>query len=576
MKRLTYLILLLLFIASCSKPKEVTFKFIETTDLHGSIFPYDFVRDDSTDHSLAQISHYVKQQRKNHSQTVILLDNGDMLQGSPTVYYYNFIDTTDEHIMARIFNYMNYDAATVGNHDIEAGHKVYDRVRNEFDFPWLSANAVSTSNGEPYFQPYVIIKRNGVKIAILGLTTPGIPHWLPPVLYKGMKFEDMVQTARKWIKIIKEQENPDFIVGLFHAGHDYTYGGEDSTQCCNENASVLIAKNVPGFDLIFIGHDHDAWIDTVVNVKGDTVIVIDGASHARYIGQATVKLKWNNDTKTYDKKIIPQLIPTDTIPVDKQFMETFASDYQKIKKYVSDTIGYLTQSLDGRKAYFGDNKFMDFIHNAQLQISGAQISFAAPLSFRAYLDSGAVTVGEMFRLYRYENMLYTMRLKGSEIDRYLEYSVSHWFNTMHSPEDHLLLFKDGTTRFKYKYYNFDSGEGIIYTVDLTKPDGQKVEITGLTNGQPFDTTAWYTVAINSYRGNGGGGLLTQGAGIPHDSLQARIIKSTDKDIRYYIMQIFRQQHTITPTVNHNWKLLPEDWTQQAAKRDWQLLFGDNR
>ncbi len=575
MKRLLYLIFMALLAFSCSKPKNITLTILETTDLHGSIFPYDFVNGQPTDHSLAQVSTYIKQLRHNPKQPVILLDNGDMLQGSPTVYYYNFIDTTGEHIMAQIFNYLNYDAATIGNHDIEAGHKVYDKIRTQFDFPWLAANVVRTDNGEPYFTPYVILKRGNVKIAVLGLTTPGVPHWLPPNLYSGMKFEDMVQSAKKWMKIIKEKEQPDLVVGLFHSGHDYTYGGGDSSQCCNENASLLVAEKVPGFDVIFIGHDHDVWMDTVVNVAGDTVYIIDPGSHARYIGQATVKLIWDKKSKTYKKHITPALIAVDTIPVDTAYMQKFDEAYKKILNYVNDTIGYLTEALDGRKAYFGDNKFVDFIHKVQLDVSGAQISFAAPLSFRAYLDSGAVTVGELFKLYRYENMLYTMRLKGSEIDRYLEYSVSHWFNTMHGPQDHLLLFKPGTNRLKYRYYNFDSGEGIVYTVDLTKPDGDKVEIQSLTNGQPFDTAAWYTVAINSYRGNGGGGLLTKGAGIPHDSLQSRLIKSTDKDIRYYIMQYIENKHTITPTVNHNWHLEPAQWVEKAEKRDWEILFGND-
>ena len=574
MKRLAYFLLLVFLFFSCNRPKDITIKILETTDLHGSIFPYNFVDNDSTNHSLAQISSHIKFLRSKPGQIVVLLDNGDILQGSPSVYYYNFIDTQDVHIMARMFNYLNYDAGTVGNHDIEAGHKVYDRLVKEFDFPWLSANTIRNDNGQPYFKPYTIINRGGIKIAVLGLTTPGIPNWLPPVLYKGMHFEDMIKTARKWIKIIKQKEQPDLIIGLFHAGHDYRYGGEDSTTCCNENASVLVARNVPGFDIVLIGHDHDVWSDTIVNIAGDTVFIIDPGSHARFLGQITVKLHWNKKQKKYIKHaIIPQILAVDTMPVDSDFMKKFQKDFDKIKKYVSDTVGVLLQPLDGRKAFFGDSKFVDFIHSVQLKTSGAQISFAAPLSFDAYLDSGAVTVGQLFKLYKYENMLYTMRMKGSEIDKYLEFSVSHWFNTMHSPDDHLLRFKPNSNRLQYKYYNFDNAEGINYTVDLTKPDGQKVTITSLSNGQKFDTAAWYTVAVNSYRGNGGGGLMTRGAGIPHDSLQARIIHSTDRDIRFYIMKTFQQQRFIMPSVDYNWTLQPQDWVKTAAQRDWQILFG---
>ncbi len=574
MRRTWYiLIAALLFLFSCSHPKQVTLTFLETTDLHGSIFPYDFVRGDTVHHSLAQISTYIKEQRKNKAQNVILIDNGDILQGSPVVYYYNYIDTSDTHIMAQVFNFLNYDVAVVGNHDIEAGHKVYDKLRKEFNFPWLSANTVDVKTGKPYFKPYVILKRGGLKIAILGLTTPGIPHWLPPNLYSGMRFEDMIKTARKWVKIIKQKEHPDILIGSFHSGHDYTYENQDSTTCCNDNASVLVAEEVPGFDFIFIGHDHDLWMDTVVNVAGDTVYIIDPASHAKYIGQMKVTLTWNKKLGKYVKHFEPAVIKVDTIPVDEEFMNKFRPVFEKVKKYVSDTVGYLAEPLDGKQAFFGDSKFVDFIHKVQLNVTGAQISFAAPLSFRAYLDSGAVTVGKLFGLYRFTNMLYEMRMRGSEIHKYLEYSVSHWFNTMHSPDDHLLKFKPGTNRLMYKFYNFDDAEGINYTVDLTKPDGHKVTITGLSNGQPFDSTAWYTVAVNSYRGNGGGGLMTAGAGIPHDSLRARIIKSTDKDVRYYIMQTFEKSKVIVPSVDNNWTLQPKDWVEKAKKRDWDILFG---
>ncbi len=569
------LILLLLFVSACQrKHADLTVNILQTTDVHGQLFPYNFVYNDTSDHSLAQVYTYVKKVRANTGQATILLDNGDLIQGDPSVYYYNFIDTTETHLVSRMFNYMGYDAATIGNHDIEAGHNVYDRLVKEFDFPWLSANAVSTTTGKPYFQPYVLLRRGDVKIAILGLTTPGIPNWLPPVLYKGMRFEDMIKTARHWVKIIKEKEKPDLIIGLFHSGHDWTYGNKDSSDCCNENASLLIAKKVPGFDVIFIGHDHDVFMQYVKTDWGDSVLVIDPGSKARYVGHATIKLTWDPDKKAYKKIITGKIVATDTLKPDPYFMKKFWPDFIKVKKYVSDTIGILTDTLDGRKAYFGDNAFIDLIHHVQQEISGAQLSFAAPLGYKAIIPAGSVTVGQMFALYRYENMLYTMRLKGSEIKKYLEYSYSLWANTMHSPNDHLLLMDD-KGRLKNRYYNFDNAQGINYTVDVTKPAGQRITITGLSNGQPFDTAAYYTVAINSYRGNGGGGHLTRGVGIPKDSLQARLIKSTDRDIRYYIMQYFREKKVITPGKDNNWRFIPQDWANKAAQRDFTLLFSAN-
>jgi len=186
--------------------QTVKVKFIETSDVHGAILPYDLVNDTTSNSSLAQVLSYVNMQRSNEGQNVILLDNGDILQGDPLVYYYNYEDTTSTHIYADVMNYMGYDVGTVGNHDIETGHKVYDNFRKELNFPWLAANAIDLKTGEPYFDPYYVINNGGVKVAVLGLITPGIPQWLPENIRAGIEFEDMIVSAKKWIKIIKEKE----------------------------------------------------------------------------------------------------------------------------------------------------------------------------------------------------------------------------------------------------------------------------------------------------------------------------------------------------------------------------------
>ena len=213
--------------AAYAAPSTVL-KFVETTDVHGSLFPWNFITDKVVDGSLAQLSSYLIGERANPNQSVVLLDNGDILQGQPVVYYYNFEKTDVPHVLSQVMNYLDYDAGTLGNHDIEAGHPVYDRLSKEFAFPWLAANAVKP-DGTPYFQPYTILERSGVKIAVIGLITPWIPNWLPSQFWTGMVFEDMVVSAKKWIKMVQEKEHPDFVVGLFHSGVDFTYGGQNAS-----------------------------------------------------------------------------------------------------------------------------------------------------------------------------------------------------------------------------------------------------------------------------------------------------------------------------------------------------------
>ncbi len=178
--------------------------------------------------------------------------------------------------------------ATAGNHDIEAGHAVYDRLRREYNFPMLAANAVDTRTGKPYFEPYTIIRRKGLKIIVFGLITPSVPNWLPESLYYGIRFEEMVKTARKWMPVM-QKENPDLIVGLFHSGI-----GEDDEKGDDENSSMAVAINVPGFDLIFCGHDHRQEVREVVNTAGENVLLIDGGSRAEVLMHANISLLKEN------------------------------------------------------------------------------------------------------------------------------------------------------------------------------------------------------------------------------------------------------------------------------------------
>ena len=566
---------LLLFVVSCTashrdeRPDKMVLRIIETSDVHGSIFPWDFIRNRPAGGSLARVMTYVREQREDTSQAVILLDNGDILQGQPVVYYYNFEDTVTPHICARVMNYMGYEAGTVGNHDIEPGHAVYDRLVREFRFPWMAANAVRDDNGKPYFKPYTVLNIKGMKVAVLGLITPGIPKWLPEQIWSGMHFEDMVRTAEKWVPLIRGREHPDVLIGLFHAGADYTYGGEKASTPRNENASLLVVKDVPGFDLVLIGHDHKLFNKKAVAPEGKEVEVLDPANAARWVSSAVITLT-KNSGGTYDKKVRGELVSMKGIRVDPDFRQRFAEDSAVIMQYVSRPVARFTRSVSSVDALFGDSPFMGLIHTVQLQLSGAQISFAAPLSLSSHIDKGEIHVRDLFKLYRFENLLYTMRLRGSEIKDYLEYSYGMWFNTMHSPQDDLLKYREdgkGKHRLAAPYYGFDSAAGIKYVVDVRKPAGKRVTILSMADGTPFDPAKWYTVALNSYRGNGGGGHLTRGCGIPHDSLASRILTTTEKDLRYYMMHWMEKKKVIAPAPLGNWQVVPEKWVATAEKRE---------
>lgn len=553
-----------------SQDGEVTLKLIETSDVHGCYFPYDFIRNKPMKGSLARVSSYVKEQREKY-ENVILMDNGDILQGQPVAYYYNYMDTISEHVCAAMLNYMKYDVGTMGNHDVETGHAVYDRWVRQCNFPVLGANIVDNKTGKPYLSPYQVIEKEGVKIAILGMITPAIPSWLPEQLWSGLHFEDMEDCARKWVKIIREKENPDVLVGLFHAGPE-----GNKLDNVVENGSGNVAKSVPGFDVVFMGHDHARRNEKVVNIEGDSVLLIDPANMSKVVSEVTFTIK-KQDGKVVSKQVEGKLVNMDGYAPDADFMNIFSGAYETTMDFVSRNIGRIEHTISSKEAFFGPSAFVDLIHQLQLDITGADISFCAPLSAYAEIKKGDICVSDMFNLYKYENLLYTMKLTGKEIKDFLEMSYALWTNQMQSPDDHLMLLNEednGFGRFKNPSFNFDSAAGIIYTVDVTKPQGEKIRIERMANGEPFDLNKTYRVAVNSYRGNGGGDLLTKGAGIPKTELAKRIVYSTDKDLRYYLMKRIEEVKVLDPRPLNQWKFIPEEWTVPASKRDYDILFGE--
>ena len=179
MKKLVGLFMILFLYIPSLWAQEVHIKFLITSDVHGNYFPYNFITQEGWEGSLARVYSYVEQQRKALNNQVVLLDNGDILQGQPTAYYSNFIDTVSPHITSSVMNYMKYDIGNVGNHDVETGRSVMGRWIRECNFPVLGANIMDETTHVSYLRPYEIIQRGGVKIAVLGMITPAIPVWLP-------------------------------------------------------------------------------------------------------------------------------------------------------------------------------------------------------------------------------------------------------------------------------------------------------------------------------------------------------------------------------------------------------------
>ena len=553
--------------------KTIKIKIIETSDVHGHFFPHDFMENKPIKGTLSRANTYIKQQRDKYGEdNFLLIDNGDILQGQPCVYWSNYVMPEDENIAASVINYMKYDAETVGNHEIR-----------EVRCPLLGANIVKEEykNADPRpeniytgLKPYSVHYKNGVKIVVIGMLTPAIPNWLNKSIWKGMEFEEMTSCARKWIKYVKENENPDLIFGLFHSG----LNGGIKTDEYEEDATESVAREVPGFDIIFFGHDHQVHNQWVTNKAGERVLCIDPSCYVANVAEAEISLTYKKG-KLEKKDIKGNIVSVLDEEIDQQMVKDFQPTIDKVKQYVGQKIGYFKNPIYTRESFFGNSAFTDLIHNLQMSISKADISFNAPLAFDTTIEGGEVTQADMFKLYRFENLLFVLRMTGEEVRKHLEFSYDMWANTMSSPDDHALRLNDDSkedqqrTGFQYYTFNFDSACGIDYEVDLTKPDGQKVRVLRMSNGEPFDEKRWYKVVMNSYRANGGGELLTRGAGIPQDSLESRVLYHTDLDQRHYLTEEIKRQGSIDPQKNNNWKFVPEEWVKPALERDRKQLFG---
>ncbi len=562
-------------VASCCGPKdgEYTFQLLTTNDVHGHYFDASYVSDEVSP-ALTNVSWYVDSIRTAvGKENVILIDAGDCLQGDNAAYYYNYIDTESEHLFGRMVEYVGYDAVVVGNHDVETGHAVYDRLVKEMDVPFLAANAVRTDNGKPYFQEYVTLKRHGLKITIIGFTNPNIKAWLSPLLWSGMTFESLVPFAQETVDRIVAKEKSDIVIVATHAGT----GNGDGTVL--ESQGLELLNTLKGVDFVLTAHDHRP-----TTIDNETIALINAGSHCRNLGKGTITVKVENG-KVVSKTIDAELLPVDAQNVDTEMKDMFDAEYQAVKDFTLMEVGELKEDLRTSDAYRGMSDYLNLLHTLSLSCEPAQISFAAPLTFNGEVKAGTILYNDLFTIYPYENQLFVVKMTGKEIKDYLEYSYDAWINTVSSPNENLLKIqnrpdpRNGTDRWSFKgtAYNFDSAGGVNYTVDVTKQKGERIDITTLADGSAFDMAMEYNVAMTSYRASGGGDIMRTGAGIDTDRIGDRVVEY-HPEIRNILYDYLKENGSIDPAVIGNpnvigsWKFVPETIAEKALDRDMALLF----
>lgn len=572
----SFFLLPVLFYAAACGPRdgEYTIHLFTTNDVHGTYFDSTYVSE-RTRPSLMAVSHYVDSVRAaSGEENVIFIDAGDCLQGDNAAYYYNYVDTVSRHLYARIAEYMGYDAIVAGNHDIETGHNVYDRIMREMNVPFLAANAVRTDNGRPYFQDYVIVRRHGLKIAILGFTNPGIPGWLSEELWSGMEFRSLLPYVQEYVDKVISEERPDVVVAAVHSG---TGNGDGSML---ESQGLDLFRTLRGVDFLVCSHDHRPYV-----AQNDSICLINSGSHCRNIGHGTVRITVKGG-KCTARSLSAELIPVRKEAVDAEMEALFRKDYDAVRAFTLKPVGELDTELLTRDAYRGMCPYMDLLHTVSLSVPEADISFAAPLTFNGRVGAGTILYNDLFTIYPFENQLFVVRMTGKEIKDYLEYSYDTWIKTVDDEKDgHLLKIvrepdpRTGQDRWSFvgRAYNFDSAGGLVYTVDVTMPAGGRVSVKSLADGSPFSEDAEYNVAMTSYRASGGGSLMEEGAGIDAAEVETRIVARYPeiRELVYgYILEnggIYAEKIK-APAVTGGWSFIPESISGPMLERDMALLF----
>ena len=509
---------------------------LETSDVHGAIYPYDYFKDALANGGFAKLSTLVKGVRADNPNT-LLLDNGDNQQGTPLTYYFNKVDTTVPNPVIAAMNIMGYDAMTLGNHEFNYGLSIVDKARSESKFPWLSAN-IYKEDGTNYFTPYIVKTVAGVKVGILGLTTKNIPNWEVPANIKGLVFKDTVEEAQKWVKILKDTEKVDLVVLLAHEGFEKDIDTGKDLGTSIENQAYAIATTVPGIDVMLTGHTH-------LSIPGKTlngVLVMQPKNAGVEICKADITMEqtatgWKVATKTGTN--LP--VTADTV-ADQAILDATKTQHETAVSYMKEPIGEATGDFPGATSRTEDSAIMDLIQKVQMKYANTDLSLAAMLPDPApSFKKGPLTVRDMYSLYIYENTLFAITVTGQQIKDELEWSAKY-FNTYTYNKTATTLVNSSVVG-----YNYDMLQGADYVIDTTKPAGQR--ISGLIyHGKPMDMTATYTLALNNYRAGGGGFLGFKGSPI--------VYQSSD-EIRNLMIQYVKDTGKIDATVDNNWDLVPD-------------------
>ncbi|WP_249861503.1 bifunctional metallophosphatase/5'-nucleotidase [Paenibacillus konkukensis] len=515
---------------------------LETSDLHGTMLPIQYANNEPTSMGLAKIASLIGKERR-RNEHVVYIDNGDLIQGTPLAYHHAKLNGEAPNPMIGCLNLIGCDAAVIGNHEFNYGLELLQKAAKESNFPWLSANIVDAASGEPFFgKPYRIIElTNGVKIAVLGLTTQYIPNWEKPEHIAGLRFENVLETAREWVGRIRREEQPDVMIVSYHGGFERDMAtGEPTEPLTGENLGYALCREVEGIDVLLTGHQHRTIADCRIN----GVTVIQPGSQGTYLGKVELRLEKREGRWTI-ADATSELLPPGEEEAVKAILELVEPHEKLTQQWLDQPIGKLLGDMrvtDPMGVRLKEHPLIEFINKVQMELSGAPISNTALFDNISPGFPPDITMRDIVSNYIYPNTLQVIRISGQDIKDALERSASYF--ARYDGEE--IKVNPAFSEPKPQHYNYDMWEGIEYKLNISRPEGERVVLLNY-GGKPLDMNAEYDVVMNNYRAAGGGNY-TMFQGKP-------VVRDIPTDMAELLATYIMEKGTIEASLNANWEVV---------------------
>ncbi len=509
--------------ANCSPGTSVSLKVAATTDVHGHIRGWDYYENRADPlRGLTRAATIVDSVRGANLGRVILLDAGDLLQGTPLAYVAARVIKTRRNPIIAAMNAMHYDAAAIGNHEFNYGVPYLNSAVAQAAFPLLAANVTRAGKAHAY-APFTIVSRAGVRVGIVGATTPGSNLWDASNLAKAkIHVGDIVPAVRAAVAQARAN-GADAIVVVLHSGLDEPSSYDTvSTAVPSENVAARVASEVSGINVVVYGHSHR---ENPGQVIGHT-LVIQPKNWATSVAVVTLPFACGADHRWAASAATGALIQAAARIEQPAIVQVIEQAHQATVAYVNSTVGTTPDAWRADSSRMIPTALTGFILDVERRATNADLASTAAFDLRARLGPGPITVAQLAQLYPYDNTLRAVRISGAQLKAYIEHS-SRYYKT----DPNGTLVPDAAVAG----YNFDVVSGVNYTVDVARPIGDRV--TALSyHGKTVAPTDSFTMALNNYRQTGGGGYaMLRGASVVYDKQQ---------EIRQLLIDEVRRKHVM--------------------------------